>query len=414
MAAAQNSGDSRFAKIANITNAAKLTNLTKLLRVDPEYAESVAKNNPFSPTFGTSPPALAGRDAILEDLDEAFETGPSHPDYTVLFIGIRGIGKTVMLNAAEDMVRKRGWLVVAEQGNPSGLIERLRDGAARLLAEFDSEPSRRVSGLQAAGMGIAFEHRSSSQGPQDLRSILGSLGDRLAQTGSGLLITVDELHAADVGEVRELGGILQHVTRREGRPIAFAGAALPYIEDELLQGQLATFLQRCSRYDIGPLDAAATRNALEIPMSRSAATIDDHALGRAVEAANGYPFMVQLIGFYTWKAVHDPAAGINDADFTVGINRAESRIGRLVIAPTWNELSNTDRRFLAAMTEDTGDSTLDAIAQGMGVSTNYAHVYRRRLERAGMIVTTARNTVAFGYPTARAWVSQRTVQLPPQ
>ena len=50
----------------------------------------------------------------------------------------------------------------------------------------------------------------------------------------------------------------------------------------------------------------------------------------------------------------------------------------------------------------------------MGVSINYAHVYRRRLERVGMIVATARNTVAFGYPTARAWVSQQTAQLPPQ
>ena len=374
----------------------------------------MAKNNPFSPTFGSSPPALAGRDAILEDLDEAFETGPSHPDYTVLFIGIRGTGKTAMLNAAEDMVRERGWLVVAEQGSPNGLIARLRDRAARLLAELDSEPSRRVSGLHAAGVGIAFEQSSSSPGPQDLRSILGSVGDALAQTGSGLLITVDELHAADVGEVRDLGGILQHVTRREGRPIAFAGAALPYIEDRLLRGQLATFLQRCSRYDIGPLDAAATRNALETPMIRSAATIEDRALQRAVRAANGYPFMVQLVGFYTWKAAHDPAAGISNAEVTAGISRAESRIGRLVIAPTWNEISDTDRRFLEAMTEDTGDSTLAAIAQRMGVSINYAHVYRRRLERVGMIVATARNTVAFGYPTARAWVSQQTAQLPPQ
>ena len=350
---------------------------------------------------------LAGRDDILESLDEAFETGTRHPDYTVLLIGVRGTGKTAILNAAEDMVRKRGWLVIAEQGSPNGLIDRVRGHAARLLAEIDDEPSRRISGVHAAGVGIAFEQRDEQHAPQDLRSTLTDLGDRLARVGTGLLITIDELHGADMNEVREFGAVLQHVTRREGRPIAFAGAALPYLEDDLLKGQLATFLQRCSRYDTGPLDSAATRSALELPITHSSATIDARALARAVDAANGYPFMVQLVGFYTWKAAGDPAAGIDDAAVTVGIERAESRIGRLVLAPTWNELSDTDRRFVFAMTDDADTSELAVVAQRMGVAVNYAHVYRRRLERAGLITVTASNTISFAYPTARAWVLAR-------
>lgn len=371
----------------------------------------MARGNPFSPTFGTSPPALTGRDDILEDLSEAYETGPWHPDYTVLFIGVRGTGKTVMLNAAEDIVRERGWLVIAEQGGPGGLIERVRDRGARLVEALENKPPRQVSGLQAAGVGIAFEHRSSPSDTQDLRDTLTTLSDRLARAGSGLLITIDELHAADVDEVRELGAILQHVTRREGRPVAFAGAALPYIEDRLFEGRLATFLQRCSRYDIGPLDDAASRRALEIPMRRSGATISDQILNRAVDAANGYPFMVQLVGFYTWKAARDPAAGISDSEALAGVERAESRISRLVVAPTWNELSDVDRSFLTAMIDDADDSGLAAIAERMGVTLSYAHVYRRRLERAGIIVTTARNTVAFSYPTAKAWVSRQATDL---
>jgi len=65
----------------------------------------LAANNPFAPTFGATPPVLAGRDDILDDIDDALDTGPTHPDYTTLFVGVRGAGKTVMLNAVEDLAR---------------------------------------------------------------------------------------------------------------------------------------------------------------------------------------------------------------------------------------------------------------------------------------------------------------------
>ena len=74
----------------------------------------LAPHNPFSPTFGASPPVLAGRDHIIEDIGDALATGPTHPDYTALLIGVRGSGKTVMLNAVEDLARSHGWLVLAD------------------------------------------------------------------------------------------------------------------------------------------------------------------------------------------------------------------------------------------------------------------------------------------------------------
>jgi len=85
----------------------------------------MATKNPFSPTFGASPPVLAGRNDILDDIGDAFETGPTHPDYTVLFIGVRGSGKTVMLNATEELARVRGWLTLSDNASPTGLLGRL-------------------------------------------------------------------------------------------------------------------------------------------------------------------------------------------------------------------------------------------------------------------------------------------------
>ena len=94
----------------------------------------MASQNPFSPTFGASPLVLAGRDDILGDIDDALTVGPTHPDYTALFIGVRGAGKTAMLNAVEDLARERGWLIVSDTAAPAGLLDCLAAAAARLLS----------------------------------------------------------------------------------------------------------------------------------------------------------------------------------------------------------------------------------------------------------------------------------------
>lgn len=366
----------------------------------------MATHNPFSPTFGASPPVLAGRDDILDDIDDAFDTGPTHPDYTVLFIGVRGSGKTVMLNAAEDLARTRGWLTLSENASPSGLLERLANAANTKLNDLDTPKSdRRVTGVTAAGFAMTVEHVDQPAVAPELRSVLSEFGSRLAEQDTGLLITVDELQSGDINELRDFGAVLQHVTRREQHPIAFAGASLPSIDDTLLSDDdIATFLQRCSRYDIdriGPADAAA---AIAQPITDRGGVIDGDDLERAVAATSGYAFMIQLVGFYTWKAAANPSGGITTAETSAGIAEAERRIGRLVFAPTWKGLSDVDRRFLLAMARDDTGSRLSTIAERLGVDTNYAGVYRHRLIQAGMIHPSGHGRVDFAHHATRNWI----------
>jgi len=365
----------------------------------------MASSNPFSPTFGASPPVLAGRDDILDDVDDAFETGPTHPDYTTLFIGIRGAGKTVMLNAIEDLARARGWMTVSDNAQPEGLLTRLQRSTVVLLASLEGAgPSRRLTGVKAGGLGVEFELLPEVARTRDLRQVLTALGDALAEQGTGLLITIDELQSGALAEVREFGAVLQHVTRREQRPIAFAGAALPQIENTLLSDDTATFLQRCSRYDVDRLAPSATRRAIAEPIEARGGTIDDEALERAVEATSGYAFMVQLVGFHSWKAAADPTAGITTAEIATGVTEAERRIGRLVFAPTWRGLSAVDRRFLMAMAVDDGESRLADVAARLDVGTKYAGVYRRRLIDAGMIIPTGKGRIDFTHHATREWL----------
>lgn len=373
----------------------------------------MATNNPFSPTFGAPPPVVAGRDDILEAVEEALDTGPTHPDYTALLLGPRGAGKTVLLNAVEDLARARGWVVISDDGSPKGLLGRLARAANRLLEGRTPVPARRVSGVRAASFGLEFEESASVEGAseaaEELRRVLAGLGDSLATDDTGLLISLDELLSADLEEVRQFGAVMQHVSRREQRPIAFVGAALPQFEEQLESGDAATFLQRCARYDIGRLDEAATRLALAQPVEDRGASFDAAALEEAVAATSGYAFMVQLVGFHSWAAAPEPPRLIGTHEVFEGTVQAQRRIGRLVLSPMWKALSATDRRFLVAMAQDDGQSRLAEVAERLGVGVSYASVYRQRLLRAGMIISTGHGSVDLAHHAARDWIRAQPV-----
>ena len=369
----------------------------------------MARNNPFSPTFGAHPPVIAGRDDILDAISDALETGPTHPDYTSLFLGVRGAGKTVLLNAVEDLARARGWLTLSEDASHTGLLGRLTRAAARLLAEHEDDPGRRIRAVTAAGFGVEFEpdatpDNAGTDAAENLRRVLGTLGEALDGRGAGLMITLDEMLRADLGEVHQFGSVIQHVCRREQWPVAFVGAALPQLEDRLGSDDAATFLQRCSRFDIGRLGSAATRLAISKPIEDRGAGIDPDALDTAATASSGYAFMVQLVGFHSWAAASDPPLRITADDVADGVHRARGRVARLVLAPIWRDLSDVDQRFLLAMAQDDGESTLAEVAQRLGVDTNYASVYRHRLIHAGMVVSTGRGRIDLAHHAARAWL----------
>ena len=365
----------------------------------------MAARNPFAPTFGASPPLLAGRDEILEDIAEALDTGPTHPDYTVLFVGARGAGKTTMLNAVEDLARERGWIAISVDATSKGLLARLTTEARRVVDELAEPASRtRITGVQAGGFGLDLDREPTTTPQPELRALLREAGDILATNQTGLLITIDEMQACDLAEARELGAVLQHVTRREGRPVAFAGAALAQIEDTLLSDDAATFLQRCSRVTIDRIPDADVAHAIQEPIRANGGSIEPAALARAVNATSGYAFMIQLVGFHTWKAARDPASGITSGETERGIHDAERKIGRLVIAPTWNGLSDVDRRFLLAMARDDGPSQLATIATRLDCDTNYAGVYRHRLIKAGMITSPQRGRVDYAHHATRDWI----------
>lgn len=373
--------------------------------------------NPFSPSFGVSPPLLAGRRAALSGFETVFGNVRS-PNYATLVWGLRGTGKTVLLNAFEDRAAARGWLTVSSAGAmPSGLIEDIARKTTRLLDNFETErgrrPGRVVSGFSLGALSVQTEAASEADGPstalRDFESVLADLGDLLAERGTGLLITIDELHAADVSEIRQFGGIFQLVSRRPERPIAFAGAALPELEDRLMTGAAATFLQRCNRHEIGNLAIPDAETALRSPIETAGAQIGDEALQLAAEVSGGQPYLIQLIGADMWDECADPVAGIAADDVERALDGSVRKFGEHVYAPLWRRLSDLDKRFLIAMLEDPGSASIADIGRRWRHDNRSLSRYRQRLLSAGLVTSVGRGRIAFVHAAVRGHVARQAI-----
>lgn len=365
--------------------------------------------NPFHPSFGVSPPLLVGRESMLEDFVEALEDGPGSPGRATLYTGARGSGKTVMLNAVEDSARQHGWLVISETAT-AGFVERItRQHLPRLLRDFDPTAVRRHLRSVTAPLGagaLAWETIEAHVVSMGLRTQLELLTDVLAQHETGVLITLDEIHQNRIDELRELATTVQHAFR-EDRDVAFAGAGLASAISDVLSDDVLTFLRRADRHALGSVPPADAARAIAEPIEAAGRSVTADALAVMVDGANGYPFLIQLVGAQTWRLHHDEPT-IMRADAVEGVARARRRLAHLVHEPALRGVSDVDRAFLAAMARDDGPSKMADVAQRLGVNVNYASQYRLRLIAAELIVSTQRGYVDFALPYLREHLREHT------
>lgn len=354
--------------------------------------------NPFKPTAGATPPQLVGRDNLIDEFLESIEDGPGAPGRLTIFSGPRGIGKTVMLNAVADQLQAdHQWLVIHETATP-GFLDRITRAAGQQL-----DPKRRsLTGVTlptyvgGGGVNVASAPEAT---PPGFRETTGLLLDKCEAGQTGLLITLDEVRTS--AELVQFAADIQHLIR-ESREIAIAFAGIPSAVNELLNDQLTTFLRRASRQDLGdvPLDDVA--HALHTTITANGRTIEPDALTTAAAATGGYPFMIQLVGYHTWRKTGTDH--ITTQAVEAGIKQARTRLGSLVHAAALRELSDVDRTFLLAMAQDQGSSRTADIARRLGKDAQYTNVYRARLIAAGMITPAGYGRVQFAIPYLREYL----------
>lgn len=364
-------------------------------------------SNPFHASFGVSPPLLVGRDGVLEDFIEALEDGPGASGRATLYTGARGAGKTVMLNAVEDSAKEHGWLVISETATPGFVARITQQHLPRLLRDFDpAAVRRRMTGVTAPlNVGsVAWDTIEPHIVQAGLRNQLELLTDLLAEHGTGVLLSLDEIHQNQIEELREVATTVQHAFR-EGREVAFAGAGLAASVSDVVNDEVLTFLRRAERHALGSVRPSDVERAFREPIEAAGRSIGDDALQVMVDGASGYPFLLQLVGAQTWR-LHPAAVEITIEDAAVGVARARRRLGSLIHEPALSAASDVDKSFLLAMTHDDGPSKMADIQRRLGVDVNYASQYRLRLIAAELIYSTRRGHVDFAVPYLREYLRE--------
>ncbi|WP_104054275.1 MULTISPECIES: ATP-binding protein [unclassified Arthrobacter] len=354
--------------------------------------------NPFRPSAGATPPQILGRAGVLDEFEYGLRLGSGAPGLLTIFTGARGIGKTVMLGAAHDVARENGWAVISETAT-TGFMGRIGESMRGIAEELGSGPvNRKITAIAAAGFSI------TTQLPPERQVAWRTMGEELLKLlddhGTGLIITVDEIHAADRGELAQLAASVQHFIQ-DRLPIGLVFAGLPAAVSDLLNEGVATFLRRADKID---LHAAAVREVEEsfaATFSHASIKVSPGLVRQAAEATGGYPFLIQLVGYFLWREAEGNQGSLTSEAVDRAIAAANRRNVRTVIEAALAAASPKDLDFLAAMAEDDGPSLAGDIGRRIGAKTNLVANYRSRLLAAGLIESAGHGKVTFAIPGLR-------------
>ena len=356
--------------------------------------------NPFTPTFGLIPPFMAGREDLVEELSTAFAHGLGDPNLCTIISGARGTGKTALLSFMADEAASQGWVSVNTTAS-DGMLEDILLQTNRRAAEFlDPVGARKLRGL-SIGQLVGVEWDNESERPANWRLRMVEVLEQLAEHDVGLLITVDEV-TANVSEMKQLARIYQHFIR-EGRKVALLMAGLPFAVSGLLTDENVSFLRRARKHTLGRIPDNDIRDAVKLTVTEADRDIKPEALDLVVEAIDGFPYMMQLVGYRTW-AENPQNPVISEEDALRGIELARKEMIEGVLDYTYRDLSRGDKRFLLALASHGDSASLAEISTTMGVKSNYASQYKRRLLEQGVIGETSTGALRFDIPSFRNYL----------
>ena len=390
--------------------------------------------NPFTPTFGFAPHVLIGRDALLTASTIALEEGPGSGGYSVLYTGPRGSGKTVLLNEIEDQAAQRGWTIISVDAGTAGVSERISEMIDWAKSDTDdpSNENQQVTTRKGVRVGPFHAHREtlSKVKPRwGLRRQLTEMASAAADHGGGVLLTVDELHRCDSGSLLRLANDLQHVAKRQQLPLAFAGASLPEIKHTYLEDDRFSFFRRCDAVDLPPIDAADAFWFVTESVKSAGGECTVDATRLLSDACGGLPYQIQLRGDHAWRISGAPNSEINAAAATESIRVTATVMQDRVYRPTFNSLTEVERRYLTALSEHGGVATRRDLATSTVSAAQMATAEQWLINNGCITILNAHDTpagpdteIGFGCAVTSKTVAERVeiesgyepMNIPPQ
>ncbi len=376
--------------------------------------------NPYAPGAGQRPPELAGRDAELAAFEVLLErVSRGRPERSVVLTGLRGVGKTVLLNALRSSAVRRGWGTGKLEARPDQSVRRPLAGALHLavreLAGRNPDEAAHVLGVvksfaqrDATAKGRQWQpgidvpavpgRADSGDIEIDVVELFSDVAGLAGDTGHGVAIFIDELQDLGPDDVSALCAAC-HELSQLSLPLVLVGAGLPHLPTVLSAAK--SYSERLFRYArIDRLDRAAHDLALRAPARDEDADFSDDALAAMYAATGGYPYFVQAYGKVAWDVA--PRSPITPADVGVAAPEAEAELAVGFFGARYERATPAEREYLRAMADVTDPGT-DAVstadvAKSLGRPPQSLSPARDGLLKKGLVYSGQRGRIAFTVP----------------
>jgi hypothetical protein len=377
--------------------------------------------NPYAPGAGQRPPELAGRDRELAQFEVVLERiARGRPERSMVLTGLRGVGKTVLLNSFRSMALQRLWGTGKIEARPEQSIRRpvaaalhmaVRELAPRhrapdriehflgVLKSFASRDPKAPKGSFTPHLGIdaaPVRGRADSGDLEiDLTELFADAASVATDLGVGIALFIDEMQDVPPVDVSALCAATHELSQTAG-PLIVVGAGLPHLPSVLSASK--SYSERLFRYvPIDRLDRAAADQALLAPARREGADFTQEALDALYEAADGYPYFVQAYGKVTWDAA--AASPVTAADVTVAGPQAEAELAVGFFGSRYDRATPAEREYMRAMAVLGDDPVPTAqVADELGRKPSSLSPSRDGLIKKGLIYSSERGLIAFTVP----------------
>jgi DNA polymerase III delta prime subunit len=400
----------------------------------PRYRHIVDPiRNPYAPGAGQRPPELAGRDEQLRAFDVVLErVSKGRPERSLVLTGLRGVGKTVLLNALRSSAVRRHWGTGKLEARPdqrlrrplsSALHQAVRElshpdqdsvdhvlGVIKAFAQRDAGPSAKLAEKWNPGIDVAAAKGRADSGDIeiDLVELFTDVGGLAADVGKGVAVFIDEMQDLGADDVSALCAACHEISQ-SGLPVIVVGAGLPHLPAVLSASK--SYSERLFRYQrIDRLAREAADLALSVPARDEDAAYTEEALGAMYAATGGYPYFIQAYGKAVWDQA--PASPISADDVKVASPEAENELAVGFFGSRYERATPGEREYLRAMSDvavdiaargieeldDIGSVPTADVAACLGKKPQSLSPARDALLKKGLIYSGERGRIAFTVP----------------
>lgn len=374
--------------------------------------------NPFAPGAGTPPPELAGRDELRETIRVALErVRRGLPAKSMLMVGLRGVGKTVLLDRIRLDAEAAGLHTLRveapeERSLPAILAPELRMALLRLShVDRAKENARRaLRGLAGFAKALKIKYGDIEVGldfdpepgladngdlEHDLQALLEVAGLAAKDAGTALALFIDELQYVEEEQLAALITALHRAAQRQV-PVVLVGAGLPQLRGKM--GRAKSYAERLFDFpEVGALDEPAARLAIAKPLDGNGVSITSDALDRIVDETKGYPYFLQEWGKHAWEVADDTP--ITADDVIAASRSAVAALDESFFRVRFDRLTPAEKRYLRAMSAlGPGPHRSGDVAKQLGVKVTSLGPTRGNLIAKGMVWSPSHGDTAFTVP----------------